>query len=120
MTGLPPLATVLPCDFPALEAPPLLAIHCWLALCWSIGKFGERLVEYWLIDIETGNGQGCYGSTDQALRAVVDEIQANGGQHMDTLGLIAIGGYAGAREIWHGTDLAKRALQRYPLLSSAG
>jgi len=77
-------------------------------------------VEYWLIDVESGNGQGCYGNIDEALRAVVDEIQANGGQPLNTLGLIAIGGYEGGREISRGRELAKRALLRYPLSSSPG
>jgi len=72
-------------------------------------------MEYWLIDIDTGNGQGCYSNTDQALRAVVDEIRANDGQSIEALGLIAMGGYEGGREVWRGKDLVKRALERYPL-----
>ena len=77
-------------------------------------------MEYWLIDIESGNGQGCYRSVDEALRAVVEEIQANGGQVIDELGLIAMGGYEGGREIGRGKKLVQRALQRYPHSDSAG
>jgi len=72
-----------------------------------------------LIDVDSGNGQGCYGSVDEALRAVVKEIQANGGQPIDELGLIVMGGYEGGREIGRGRALVERALQRYPLPSSA-
>ena len=75
-------------------------------------------MEYWLIDVESGNGQGCYDSVDEALRAVASEIQANGGQPIDALGLIAMGGYEGGRELSRGKALVERALRRYPLPNS--
>ena len=55
---------------------------------------------------------------DEAPRAVVDEIQANGGQPIEELGLIAIGGSEGGREIGRGQALGELALQRYPLAGS--
>jgi len=44
-------------------------------------------VEYWLIDAESGNAQGCYLSLDDALRAA--EIEA-ASQSIDTLSLLAM------------------------------
>jgi hypothetical protein len=67
-------------------------------------------MEYWVIDVESGNGQGCYDSMNEALRAVAAEIRASGGESTDPLAVVAMGGYEGGREIMRGRELAKRAL----------
>ena len=46
-------------------------------------------VEYWLIDAESGNAQGCYLSLDDALRAAEIEVEAQGApiQSLKLLGM---------------------------------
>ena len=46
-------------------------------------------VEYWLIDAENGNAQGCYLSLDDALRAAEIEVEAQGApiQSLKLLGM---------------------------------
>jgi hypothetical protein len=44
-------------------------------------------LEYWLVDVESGNAQGCYLSLDDALRAA--EIEAHS-QPVQTLSLLGM------------------------------
>ena len=45
-------------------------------------------MEYWLVDVETGNAQGCYESIDDALEAI--ELEARDRPTVDRLTLLAM------------------------------
>lgn len=69
-------------------------------------------MEYWLIDSDTGNAQGCYLSLGDALRAA--EIEADG-QAIETLSLLGMRSHE--REPRNGRDpeSAQRLFVRFDL-----
>ena len=49
---------------------------------------GPRVsVEYWLVDAETGNAQGCYLSLDDALQAAEIELEGRPATTLNLLGM---------------------------------
>lgn len=46
-------------------------------------------MEYWLIDTESGNSQGCYRSLDEALHAAEAEVEAQTVGSLSDLSLLA-------------------------------
>jgi hypothetical protein len=44
-------------------------------------------VEYWLVDAESGNAQGCYLSLDDALQAAEMELKGESGKALSVLAM---------------------------------
>lgn len=69
-------------------------------------------VEYWLIDAESGNAQGCYMSLADALEAAEIEIQD---QPLHTLSLLGMRSQARAARTEHAAEPKQRLFVRLDL-----
>jgi len=70
------------------------------------------MVDYRLIDLSTGAGQGCYDSLNEAVQAVTDEDRAAAEQRLDTLVVSKRDG--GLKHVGHGEALLEQAHQQFP------
>jgi len=71
-------------------------------------------VDYWLIDLSTGAGQGCYANLNEALQAVVDEEQASVEQRPDPLAIVVFHSDGSLEQVGHGEALIAQAHEQYP------
>ncbi len=69
-------------------------------------------VEYWLIDTESGNAQGCYLSLDDALHAAEIEVEAH---PLQTLSLLGMRSHARAVQSQRSPEPKRRLFVRFDL-----
>ncbi|HVA24553.1 MAG TPA: hypothetical protein VMW62_09180 [Chloroflexota bacterium] len=68
-----------------------------------------------LLDLTTGNSQGAFGTFNEALQSVADDVLLNGRASAEDIGLMA----PKRSQSLSGRALVELALRRFPLRKSA-
>lgn len=73
-------------------------------------------MDYWLIDLSTGAGQGCYDSLNGALQAAADEVEASAQESLDALAIVVFKRDGSLEQYAHGKTLVQQAYEHFPLI----
>jgi hypothetical protein len=72
--------------------------------------------DYWLIDLSTGAGQGCYGSLNEGLQAVVDEDRPSVEQRLAVLAIVVFNRDGSLEHVGNGEALLEQAHRQFPAI----
>ena len=75
-------------------------------------------MDYWLIDLSTGAGQGCYDSLNEALQAVADEGRSSAEHGLDSLALVVFNADGSVEHLGHGKALLEQAHGQLPPMTA--